>query len=146
MTQDKLNETLLGAIWTITIVAVAGSLFYSEVMVFVPCELCWVQRIFMYPLTIIYGVALWKRKLEIALPGLILSIIGICFSIYHYSMQKLPALQEAGSMCRTVPCNLQYVNYFGFITIPFLAGLSFLSVITLHFILIKHQRRQTNEI
>lgn len=133
----KRQETVLLLVWTVTLLATSGSLFYSELLGYIPCDLCWLQRIFMYPLVIIYGVALVKRNLDIALPGLILSIIGLPISIYHYSLQKLPALQEAGGFCTNIPCNLQYVNYFGFITIPFLAGLAFLIIASLHIVFLR---------
>lgn len=136
MEASKLERTLL-IIWTISVIATMGSLFYSEVIGYVPCDLCWVQRIFMYPLVVIYGVATVKRNLTIALPGLILSVIGVLFSIFHYLLQKLPALQDTGGMCTVVPCHVQYVNYFGFITIPFLAGSAFLLIILCHLYLLK---------
>lgn len=137
MEKSKVPETLLLVVWTQAVIATIGSLFYSEVIGYVPCDLCWVQRIFMYPLVIIYGVAAIKKNVSIALPGLILSIIGFFISTYHYLMQKLPALQESGGACQIVPCNMQYVNYFGFITIPFLAGLAFLIITLLHVVILK---------
>lgn len=140
MKNSKREETILLLIWTQSLIAVLGSLFYSEVMGYIPCELCWIQRIFMYPLVVIYGVAMLKKDIRIALPGLLLSGIGMFISIYHYLIQKLPALQEAGASCANVPCNLQYVNYLGFITIPFLAGTAFLVINVLHIILLKHSR------
>lgn len=141
MIQSKKKETILLLIWIQSLLAVGGSLFFSEVMGYTPCELCWIQRIFMYPLVVIYGVALYKKDLSIALPGLILSIVGIGFSIYHYMIQKLPSLSEIGAACANVPCNVQYINYFGFITIPFLAGTAFLIIILLHLYLVKVSRR-----
>jgi len=129
---SKRKETILYIMWTQALLATFGSLFYSEVMGYVPCELCWIQRIFMYPLVIIYGAALMKKNVQIALPGFILSGIGLLFSIYHYSLQKIPALQSGGGFCTDIPCNVQYVNYFGFITIPFLAGIAFLIIFGLH--------------
>src|SRR5690625_4764399 len=131
-------------IWTQTLVAVMGSLFYSEVMGYIPCEICWFQRIIMYPLVIIYGVAAIKRDLTIALPGLILSGIGVLTSTFHYLLQKLPALREVGGSCDIIPCNLQYVNYFGFITIPFLAGTAFLIIFILHILLLRQTRRTSS--
>lgn len=128
----KRQEVILLFIWTVTLLATSGSLFYSEFLGYIPCDLCWMQRIFMYPLVIIYGTALIKRNLAITTPAFILSVIGLPISIYHYGLQKLPALQEAGGFCTNIPCNLQYVNYFGFITIPFLAGTAFLMIIVLH--------------
>src|SRR5690625_7099623 len=69
---DKRKETILMIIWTQSLVAVIGSLFFSEIMGYVPCEICWFQRILMYPLVIIYGTALVKKDINIALPGLFL--------------------------------------------------------------------------
>ncbi|WP_163971324.1 disulfide oxidoreductase [Oceanobacillus halotolerans] len=140
MNITKKQETILMVIWAQTLVATLGSLFFSEVMGYTPCELCWIQRIFMYPLVVIYGVALWKKDISIALPGLILSSIGMIVSIYHYSIQKLPMLQETGGSCGNVPCNVQYINYGGFITIPFLAGIAFIVITSLHIYLLKQQR------
>ncbi|GGB51706.1 disulfide bond formation protein B [Virgibacillus dakarensis] len=140
MENSKSSETILLIIWGQAVIALAGSLFYSEVMGYVPCEFCWYQRILMYPLVIIYGAAAIKKDLSIALPGLILSGIGIFVSIYHYLIQKLPALQETGGSCGVIPCNTEYVNYLGFITIPFLAGVAFIVIFVLHMILLKQQR------
>ncbi|HLS09792.1 disulfide oxidoreductase [Lentibacillus sp.] len=137
MQHSKTNETLLMIIWAQSLAATLGSLFFSEIMGYVPCELCWIQRIIMYPLVIIYGTALFKKDLSIALPGLILSGIGMFVSLYHYLVQKLPALQETGGSCGVVPCNTEYVNYFGFITIPFMAGIAFVIIFVLHIILWK---------
>lgn len=142
MKNPKWNETILLLIWVQALIALLGSLFYSEVIGYIPCELCWIQRIFMYPLVVIYGVAAIKKDLSIALPGLILSGIGMFISIYHYLIQKLPALQEIGGSCGDIPCNLQYVNYFGFITIPFLAGTAFIIIFVLHIVLLKQTRRK----
>lgn len=136
----KKTENLLMLIWVQAFVALAGSLFYSEVMGYVPCELCWVQRILMYPLVIIYGAAAIKKEISIALPGLILSGIGMFVSVYHYLLQKLPALQEAGGACGLVPCNAEYVNYFGFITIPFLAAVAFFIIFVAHVMILKTTR------
>ncbi len=137
---NKRSEMLLMVIWTQAIIAVCGSLFFSEVMGYIPCEICWFQRILMYPLVVIYGVSAIKRDINIALPGLVLSGIGMLTSTFHYLMQKLPALQPVGGTCDLVPCNLQYVNYFGFITIPFLAGIAFIVIFTLHIVILKQEK------
>lgn len=141
MNFSKKYETIFLVVWTVTLVATAGSLYYSEVRGYTPCELCWIQRIFMYPLVIIYGVALWKKNISIALPGLILSGIGMFISAYHYSLQKIPSLHNAGGICGDIPCNLQYVNYFGFVTIPFQAGLAFIIIFSLHVYVLRKIRQ-----
>ncbi|WP_047982489.1 disulfide oxidoreductase [Ornithinibacillus contaminans] len=139
MDHSKKYENWLLGIWTVAIVATAGSLFFSEVMGYEPCKLCWFQRILMYPLVIIYGTAIFKKNLAIALPGLFMSGIGMCVSTYHYLIQKLPALTDAGGACGLVPCNFQYINYFGFITIPFLAGVAFILIFVTHLVLLKRK-------
>lgn len=142
MGNKESNETLLMLVWAQSLVALLGSLFFSEIMGYIPCELCWIQRILMYPLVIIYGVAAVKKDISVALPGLIMSCLGILVSLYHYLIQKLPALHEAGGSCGAVPCNTQYINYFGFVSIPFLSGLAFIIIFVLHLILLKQYRRK----
>ncbi|WP_082234705.1 disulfide oxidoreductase [Halobacillus massiliensis] len=131
---NKKSETWLFIAWAAALVATVGSLFFSEVLGYVPCELCWYQRILMYPLVIIYGAALLKKNSSVAYAGLFLSGIGGCVSIYHYLIQKLPALQSAGDACGVVPCNAEYINVLGFITIPFLAGTAFIIIFISHLI------------
>lgn len=139
MNLSKKHEILLLIIWTQTLLATLGSLFYSEIMGYIPCELCWIQRILMYPLVVIYGVALMKKNVHIAIPGLIMSGIGVIIALYHYGLQKLPALQETGGFCGDIPCNLQYVNYFGFITIPFLSFIGFIVIFLSHIVLVRQK-------
>lgn len=128
MPLTKREERLLFVIWTQSLLATLGSLYFSEILGYIPCELCWFQRIFMYPMVIITTVALLKKNKAIAESSLYLSGIGMLISIYHYGLQKVPFLGDASGICGDVPCNLQYINYFGFITIPFLAGVAFIVI------------------
>ncbi|MCA1012083.1 disulfide oxidoreductase [Halobacillus halophilus] len=130
------HENRLFIIWAAALTATAGSLFFSEFMGYEPCELCWYQRILMYPLVIIYGVGLVKKNAAMTLPGLILSGIGTIVSLYHYLLQKVPAI-GAGDACGLVPCNVQYINVFGFITIPFLAGTAFIIIFITHLSMVR---------
>jgi disulfide bond formation protein DsbB len=119
-----MNKPLLLS-WVAAIIATLGSLYFSEVMHFIPCTLCWYQRIFMYPLTIILGVAFYRNDQGIYRYVLPLSIIGMLISGYHTLLQKLPYLQQF-EMCTTgVPCSKDYINWLGFITIPLLAFIAF---------------------
>ena len=114
--------------WSVSLVATGGSLFFSEVLHWIPCELCWFQRIFMYPQVVLLGIAVLKNDKKIWPYSFVLSVMGLCFSIYHYLVQHVPALAPY-TPCGTtgVPCETTYINnLFGFITIPFLAGLAFL--------------------
>ena len=107
--------------------AVTGSLYYSEIAGFVPCRLCWYQRVLMYPLVIIILIGLIEQD-EI-LPNYVLpfSIIGIGVSSYHYMLQ-LGIFGNAGACSIGVPCNVRYVNYAGFITIPLMALTAFILI------------------
>ncbi|MDN7247365.1 disulfide oxidoreductase [Planococcus shenhongbingii] len=125
---SKRQENILLSMWGVALVATMGSLYFSEIRGYEPCELCWIQRIFMYPLVIIIGVAYVQKNVRIALTTLIFSVIGGCISLYHYGIQKLDFLSDSAPACGRVPCTGQYINYFGFITIPFLALIAFILI------------------
>lgn len=124
----KFQENLLLVMWTVAAIATAGSLYFSEVRGFIPCELCWIQRIFMYPLVLIIGIAIAQKNVRIYTTTLLFSLIGACISLYHYGIQKLKFLSDSAPSCGQVPCTGEYINIFGFITIPFLALTAFLLI------------------
>lgn len=112
----------------IALVAMLGSLYYSEVRGFIPCTLCWYQRILMYPLVAVLLVGLLRRDPGLAAYVLPLSLLGILVSSYHYSLQ-LGLWGGESAACRVgVPCSGRYVNYLGFITIPFQALTAFILI------------------
>ncbi len=107
--------------------AMLGSLYYSEIAGFIPCTLCWYQRILMYPLTVIILVGILKH--DESLPDYVLpfSIIGMGFSAYHYLIQ-LGVVAHSAACSVGIPCDLRWVNYFGFVTIPFMALTAFVII------------------
>lgn len=122
-----MNKPLLLA-WIAALIATLGSLYFSEVLHFIPCTLCWYQRIFMYPLAIILGVAFYRNDYGIFRYTLPLSIIGMLISGYHIALQKVPYLQQF-EMCKSgVPCSKDYLNWLGFITIPMMAFTAFVII------------------
>ncbi|KGX84736.1 disulfide oxidoreductase [Pontibacillus litoralis] len=137
----KKVESVLFLLWLQAFVATMGSLYFSEIRGFVPCEMCWYQRIFMYPLVLLYGLALIKKDIRYAQGGLYLSIIGAATALYHYGIQKVPALQPEIGSCGLVPCNGQYINVFGFITIPLLSLIAFSVIICLHVWVLKQIKK-----
>lgn len=114
--------------WIVAIVATAGSLYFSEIKEFIPCTLCWVQRIFMYPLVIILGIATYRQDQTIAVYTLPLSITGGLIAFWHVLVQKVPALSQFGKCKMGVPCNMDYINWLGFITIPMLSLTAFILI------------------
>lgn len=133
----KKIENLLLFMWVVALTATMGSLYFSEIRGYEPCELCWIQRIFMYPLVIILGIAYVQKNARIAVTTAVLSMIGGAISLYHYSIQKVDFLSESAPSCGRVSCTGEYINLLGFITIPFLALLAFILIATTSFILIK---------
>jgi disulfide bond formation protein DsbB len=91
---------------------------------YTPCLLCWWQRIWMYPITLISVIALLNKDRLFAWYTLALSVIGSCFAAYHYFIQKV-SVGTTLSCSLDNPCNATEVNYLGFITIPFLALTAF---------------------
>lgn len=134
-----MNKTLLLS-WLAAVVATLGSLYLSEVLHYIPCTLCWYQRIFMYPLAIILGIAFYRNDKDIYLYTLPLSIIGMIISGYHVLLQKVPYLQQF-EMCKTgVPCSKDYLNLLGFITIPLMAFTAF-TIITVCLVILLMSRK-----
>ncbi len=115
----------------VAVVATLGSLYYSEVAHFIPCRLCWYQRIAMYPMAVVLPIAAIRRDVGIRIYMIAFPVIGLGISIYHYLVQHVPSLQGGTSCDPTAPCSAAYVETFGFITIPFMAGSGFLLVAVL---------------
>jgi len=105
-----------------------GSLFFSEIMEFVPCSMCWYQRIFMYPLVLIFLMALLYPDDKVFKYAMPLVTVGLSFSIYH-NLLMFDIIPESIVPCvQGVPCSTEYINWFGFITIPFLSFLAYLGI------------------
>lgn len=109
----------------IAVVAMAGSLYYSESVGFEPCELCWYQRIAMYSLAVVLPIAALRRE-SLTPYVLTLAGIGLAISIYHYQLEWFP---DQGSTCAIDnPCSLRTVEEFGFVSLPFMAGCGFVAI------------------
>ena len=103
--------------------ATLGSLYFSEIRNFVPCEYCWYQRIAMYPLAIILLIATIRRDKNIIPYALTLSLAGFGISVYHYQLQLFP--EQSSSCGLEAACTSRWIEVFGFVTIPLLALTSF---------------------
>lgn len=109
----------------IALVATVGSLFFSEIMEFIPCSLCWYQRIFMYPLVIIFMVGFLTESKETFKFSIPLTVIGFFLALYH-NLLIWEIIPEKMSPCvEGIPCTSIYINWFGFMTIPFLSLMAF---------------------
>ncbi len=107
-------------------IATGGSLFFSEIAHFIPCELCWYQRICMYPLSItalLMALAADRRAARYLLP---LPLVGAGVSVYHLLVEN-QVVAEAQTCKISAPggCALRWINEFGYVTIPTLALTAF---------------------
>lgn len=128
------------AIMAVSFGGVASTLLYSEVFGFVPCSLCWLQRVSLYPQALMSVVA-FKQKDATHFPlySMVLSAFGFIVGVYQYIYQALPTeLLESGLMpCLadgSADCSKKVMEVFGFVTFPFLSAVlfAFLFVVYLH--------------
>ena len=121
----QLNSVFILINLSLAVISTAGSLFFSEVMGFPPCDLCWYQRVFMYPLVLVFSSAFLFGDLKYYRYSLPLSITGVFFSIYH-QLIYYEIIPESFSPCtEDLSCSTIYVEYFGFITIPVMSLMAF---------------------
>jgi len=117
----------LGLAALVAVGATSGSLYFSEVANFNPCEMCWVQRIFMYPLALILPIAAARRHREVIPYAMLIAAVGLGFSIYHTQLQLLP---DQSTSCDLLnPCSSKWIDALGFATIPMMAGMSFVLIL-----------------
>lgn len=127
---NQIREKLLYVTWTQALIATLGSLFFSEVMDFIPCVLCWYQRILMYPLVIVLAVGILLRDQHVRIYVLPLSILGIGIGLYH-NLLYYGAIPEGFHICTSgVPCETRWIEWLGFVGIPLLSFTAF-TIITL---------------
>ncbi len=124
-TTDGVQDLALYGAWVVAIAATLGSLYYSEVRQFVPCTLCWYQRILMYPLVWLLGYAAWRRDPRVVGYALPLAGLGAAVAAFHVAEQKIPGFGGIGACSAGVPCSAAYVEYAGFVTIPVMAFTAF---------------------
>lgn len=108
-------------------VAMSGSLFMSEALGWIPCSLCWYQRILMYPISLLIFVGILRRDRGLHLYVLPLSLFGACVSFYHYLLVKTDWLPPPPCL-DGIPCTVDYLDILGFINIPFMALTAFLVI------------------
>jgi len=128
--RDGITPFALHMAWIVAVLATFGSLFLQYAEHDNPCDFCWFQRICMYPLSLLLGIAAFRGNLEVAKRYFIgLSLVGAGLAIYHYQLERIP---NEPTVCGSlVPCNVSVLNVFGFISVPFLSMAAFLLITTL---------------
>ena len=130
--RDGIGQAALPLAFGVALTCTLGSLYLSEVAKFPPCELCWFQRIAMYPQVVILGVATLRRDVSVKWYSVPIVLVGLGISIYHYLVERFP--DSVSFSCSTdVPCSVVWVWKFHFLSIPAMAGIGFalIAVLTL---------------
>jgi len=132
---DHIDKKVLVIGFVVSLLAVLGSLFYSEIAHYEPCKLCWFQRIFMYPLPLLFGLAFIKKERSILPYALMMSILGGLIALYQYFLQVHTILFpniEISTPCSVVGYSPSCTQYFtlqlGYVTIPMMAFSAFLLI------------------
>jgi len=150
MTEDNIKQEnqawiIVFVCWSISMAALSGSLFMSEVMGLKPCVLCWWQRIFIYPLAVLFMVGLFPQnknadeKIDRAVVRytLPLAVIGLGFAIYHYLVYSGVIPESLQPCSEELSCAKVDLELMGFITIPLLSIFAYSAIIALLLILRK---------
>ena len=124
---SNLDWNLLFLCWLLASFSTTGSLFFSYVMQFAPCVLCWYQRIFLFPLVIILAVGLFPLDKNVVKYSLPLAIAGWFTALYHTLLYSGVIPEDIQPCSQGVSCTEEYIDLFGFVTIPMLSLLSFSS-------------------
>ena len=132
----KTNWTLLFLGWLLVSVSTTISLFFSSVLEYEPCVLCWYQRICLFPMIFILAAGLFptfdKSVIKYALP---LSIAGGLTAFYH-TLLYAGIIPESIQPCsKGVSCTEKYFELFGFVSIPMLSFMAFSAIVVLLIIL-----------
>jgi disulfide bond formation protein DsbB len=126
--------------WIVSIVTTLGSLYYSEHAGYLPCELCWYQRILMYPLVIVLGVGWLRRDSKVWMTAAPFVVLGAPLSLYHWLVERVPSIAESSSCSIVAPCTSPYFQKLGFVTLAWMCLSSFLLIGTLLVLFVVAQR------
>lgn len=131
--------TTLFVAWVVALVATLGALFIGEVMGQAPCLLCWFQRVFMFPLVLLLGIALYRNDSGIWRYALPLAGIGLLTALYHLLLYA-GIIPQAIQPCGAGPsCSSADLNVIGFVPIPLLSLLAFAGISGLLLILARKE-------
>ena len=143
-----LTQVRASGLWIICMIttgAMVGSLYFSEKVGFAPCKLCWYQRIAMFSIAIISFAAALRNDKNIARYTIVLAPLGLIVSTYHYLLEWFPTL-ETNVCSLDVPCTAVWFRELGFVTLCFMAGCAFITVIAVSFAIMREQKIDSNSI
>jgi len=129
--ESSISDYSTEIVFVVTSVATAGSLYLSNMLGYEPCRLCWFQRIFMYPIPVLSGTALFLDKSDLGDYVIPLAMIGALIAFYHSIIQRFDQFSSAGCSITAVSCSTEYTFHYGYITIPVMAFTAFMVTIVI---------------
>ena len=147
LSHPQFPEIALGISFAIALISILTSLYFSNIAGYVPCDLCWFQRIMMYPQAVLFGIALWYRDFRVYHYSVPLLLIGAGVSIYHnilYYNANFIHPNQTFAPCGVsgISCTTRYIEFFGFVTIPLLSFLAFAGLLIAMLLLRYNQHHQ----
>ena len=136
-----LTQVRASGLWIICMIttgAMVGSLYFSEKVGFAPCKLCWYQRIGIFSIAIISFAAALRNDKNIARYTIVLAPLGLIVSTYHYLLEWFPTL-ETNVCSLDVPCTAVWFRELGFVTLCFMAGCAFITVIAVSLAIMREE-------
>ena len=130
-------------LFLVSLVASFGSLFFSEVMKLPPCELCWYQRIAMYPIPILLTVGILLQDLKAIYYTLPLQLLGFVIAIYH-NLLYYGYIENIVPCSQGVSCTSRQIEWLGFITIPLMSLVAFLICLVISILFLKSNKGQNH--
>lgn len=128
--------------WAQSLIAMFGSLFFSEILHYPPCVLCWYQRILMYPLTLLLGIGILRNDKKVYMYALPMAVIGFVIAFYH-NLLYYNILPHSLSPCTAgVSCTTKFFALFGFVTIPLLSLMAFAVIIACMILMIQNAKSE----
>lgn len=119
------------AAFLLMLVAVAGSLYFSEIAGYPPCKLCWIQRLAVFPALVLLAVGIIRKDSMLHTYVLPLAIPALLVSAYH-NLLYYNVFAESAATCEAgISCTTKFIEWFGFVTIPLLAFLALAGLTTL---------------
>jgi disulfide bond formation protein DsbB len=114
----------------ISIISVTTSIYFSEVLGYLPCSLCWWQRVCMYPLSIILGLGIIRKDRNSIYYALPLAILGVLVAFYQNLVYYGLVIHKAISCTPGISCADKTLTFFGFLSIPLMSLISFIVITT----------------
>ena len=117
--------------WVIALAGFCLSIFYGEVLQYEPCPLCWYQRMALFPLVLLLGMAVYRNDAKIVVYAIPFAILGCITALFQIFESHVPFLQKAGICHHGELCSQTVFSLFGFLSFPLLSALGFVLIAAL---------------